>query len=161
MARPVCTSWVFSYHIAIVESSVYTLSNIWSFGPDFLSFYSITWFQKTQRTQGVFCPSYITCSRNAHLRTKKVFFLSVIYHVFSRNVHIRGSKRSRVDPQAGVQCPLRLRSCCVSTSSKWEVKRLTAWDYCKHRDQIWGDWTQRSETKQRTIEYLKVNIIFW
>lgn len=30
------------------------------------------------RTQGVFCPSYITCSRNAHLRAKGGFFLSYI-----------------------------------------------------------------------------------
>lgn len=162
MARPVCTSWVFSYHIAIVESSVYTLSNFWTFGPDFLSFYCITCFQKTHTfkdPRGFLSVIY-------HLFKERTFkgqrgFFFVTYHVFSRNVHIRGSKRSKVDPQAGVQCPLRLRSCCVSTSSKWEVKRLTAWDYCKHRDQIWGDWTQRSETKQRTIEYLKVNIIFW
>lgn len=146
MARPVCTSWVF-----------------WSFRPDFLSFYSITCFQKTHTfkdPRGFLSVIY-------HLFKERTFkgqrgFFFVIYHVFSRNVHIRGSKRSKVDPQAGVQCPLRLRSCCVSTSSKWEVKRLTAWDYCKHRDQIWGDWTQRSEKKkQRTIEYLKVNIIFW
>lgn len=64
MARPVCTSWVFSYHIAIVQSSVYTLSNFWTFGPDFLSFYCITCFQKT------------------HTFKDPRGFLSVIYHLF-------------------------------------------------------------------------------